>query len=158
MSEPFFESMEMDENVAPRFFNQNNIAIRGIDPIGYFLEGKPVKGSPEFASEYLGFTFYHASEENKALFESNKPKYAPQFGGYCAFAMSKGAVASTIPEAFNIEDVSTVPVNHEIHGELLYLNYSLPVRQAWRSDMEGAVTRAHGYWPDALKTYGPPRS
>lgn len=158
MQEPFFESMEMGSNVAPRFFNINGIAIRGVDPIGYFKEGRPVFGKEEFASEYLGFTFWHASEENKKLFESNKPKYAPQFGGYCAYAMSKGAVASTLPEAWNIEDVSTVPPSHEIHGDLLYLNYSLPVRAAWRADMEGAVTRAYGFWPQALRTYGPPRS
>ena len=150
--------MDMNNDVAPRFFSHNKLAIRGIDPIGYFMQGKPVFGSEEFASEYLGFTFHHLNNEYRLLFWSNPEKYAPQFGGCCAFAMSKGAVASTIPEAWNIEDVATVPPSHSIHGDLLYLNYSLPVRNAWRADMEGAVTRAHSYWPDALRIYGTPRS
>lgn len=157
MMEPSYETMDMDD-VAPRFFNTGNIAIRGIDPIGYFVSGGPVEGRREFTSEYLGFTFQHASEQNQRLFQSDPMRYAPQFGGYCAFAMSKGAVASTIPQAWNIEDVSTVPPDHEIHGDLLYLNYSLPVRDAWRADIEGNVARAHSHWPEARYRYGPPRS
>lgn len=153
-----FARMEFSTPVAPRFFNTGGVAIRGVDPIGYFREGRPVAGDPAITSDYLGFTFRHASADNAALFRSNPEKYAPQFGGYCAFAMSKGAVATTIPQAWNVENVATAPPDYAIHGDLLYLNYSLPVRDAWRADMAGNVTRAHSFWPEALRNYGPPRS
>lgn len=144
--------------IADRFFNTNGVAIRGYDPMGYFQNGAPTLGLETYASEYLGFTFWHATSGNRDKFLSNPAQYAPQFGGYCAFAMSKGAVASTQPEAWNIEDVSTVPPVHEVHGDLLYLNYSLFVRDEWRADMVGAVQRAHNFWPRALADYGPPKS
>lgn len=144
---------------APRFFSdENRVAIRGLDPIAYFKHGEPRYGSPEFVSEYLGYFFHHISAENLDLFSSNPQKYAPQFGGYCAFAMSKGAVASTVPPAWNVEDAVSALPEVKILGDLLYLNYSLPVREAWRADIEGNITRANGYWPEALVRYGPPRS
>lgn len=158
MNPPNFEPMDVTGSSAPRFFNVNEVAIRGFDPVGYFKKSEPVKGTADFASDYLGITFWHASAAHKEIFLSDPARYAPQFGGYCAFAMSKGAVASTQPEAWNIEDVSSVPPAHEVHGDLLYLNYSLAVREAWRDDIEGNVARAHSYWPDILSSYGPPRS
>lgn len=148
----------MSRPVAARFFNTNGVAIRGFDPVGYFEKGQPLQGRMDFTSDYLGFTFLHQSASNQALFQDDPARYAPQFGGYCAFAMSKGAVATTQPDAWNIENVSSVPPEHEIHGDLLYLNYSLPVRQQWRADIERNVQLAHQYWPSALSDYGPPQS
>ncbi len=158
MSDPLFEPMPMPTGAAPRFFNTGGVAIRGYDPVAYFLGLGPTEGSQEFSSDYLGFTFLHSNAEHQRIFQSEPERYAPQFGGYCAFAMSKGAVATTVPPAWNVEDVATVPPTHEIHGDLLYLNYSLPVRYAWRADIEGNVARAHSHWPQALVSYGPPRS
>lgn len=149
MSDDFFEPMARAD--APRFFSENGVAIRGIDPIGYVNDQKPVYGRPEFASEHLGITFHHDSAGNRELFLSDPARFAPQFGGYCAFAMSKGALASTVPPAWNIEDVSTVPTDFEVRGDLLYLNYSLSVRDAWRADIKGNVARAHRFWPGILR-------
>lgn len=69
----------------------------------------PVARNPAITSDYPGFVFRHASADNAALFRSNPERYAAQSGGYCAFAMSKGAVATTIPEAWKVENVATAP-------------------------------------------------
>lgn len=92
------------------------------------------------------------------MLRSNPERYAPQSSGYCAFAMSKGAVATTIPEAWKVENVATAPPDWAIHGTLRYLNYALPMRQAWRADREGNVIRAYRFWPEARRSYRPPRS
>ena len=68
----------------------------------------------------------------------NPHAYAPQYGGYCSFAMSKGAIATTVPEAWAIVD-----------GKL-YLNYSVNVRSVWSEDIPGNITLADGHWPDIL--------
>ena len=134
----------------PRFFSVDGVAIRGFDPVGYFRQGRPVKGEPAFASEHVGFTFWHETDETRSVFESDPKKYAPQFGGYCAFAMSEGAIATTQPDAWTVSDVATVPSTFEVHGELLYLNYSQQVREKWLPDIERNVQLADRHWPGIL--------
>ncbi len=120
------------------FVNSAGVAINGTDPVAYFSEGKPVEGSAEFATEWMGATWQFSSAENRDLFVAAPEDYAPQYGGYCAFAVSQGYTASTVPEAWTIEN-----------GKL-YLNFSLGVRERWRRDMDDLIARADENWPGVL--------
>ncbi len=123
----------------PAIYTEDGVAIRGTDPVAYFTVGAPVAGSADNALMWDGFEWHFASAENRAMFEMNPSAYAPQYGGYCAFAMSKGAIASTDPEAWTIVD-----------GKL-YLNYSVNVRTIWSEDIPGNIEKADGHWPGILE-------
>jgi YHS domain-containing protein len=111
------------------------VAIEGTDPVAYFEEGKPVEGSSEFEHEWLGATWRFASAENRDAFAADPEKYAPQYGGYCAWAVSQGYTAKIDPAAWKIVD-----------GKL-YLNYSPEVQTEWSGDIPGNITKADGNWP-----------
>lgn len=118
--------------------SSSDLAIRGTDPVAYFTEGKVVEGNSEYESEWQGATWRFSSAENQELFDSNPEAYAPQYGGYCAKALSEGNVVSSDPEAWKIVD-----------GKL-YLNYSPQVQQQWVQDIEGNIALADEMYPDAL--------
>lgn len=122
----------------PEVFSEDGIAIRGADPVAFFTQGAPVIGSADHALMWNGTTWHFASAANMEMFMANPDAYAPQYGGYCAFAMSKGYVATTVPEAWSI------------HDDKLYLNYSVNVRQVWSEDIPGNIVLADGNWPTAL--------
>lgn len=119
-------------------FTTDMIAIRGYDPVAYHTESMPVPGNPEYSYEYNDAIWQFASEENKQLFRDDPDRYIPQYGGYCAYAMSKGFVASTDPYAWTIDD------------DKLYLNYSLSVRKTWLKDIPGYVTKADDNWQEKV--------
>ena len=109
-------------------------AIRGYDPVAYHLELKPVLGKPEFKAEWNGAEWRFASRANRDTFAKDPSRYAPAFGGYCAFGASRGYKVSTDPDAFAIE------------GGKLYLNYSLPVAVTWNRDRPGYIEKATKEW------------
>jgi len=113
-------------------------AIRGYDPVTYFTIGEPTKGIDKFTASWQGATFKFTSAANLELFKAEPAAYAPQYGGYCAYAVSKGATAGTVPEAWTI-----------VEGKL-YLNYSLDVRQRWRQDIPRHIRAADQNWPAVL--------
>ena len=113
-------------------------AIRGYDPVAYHAEGKPVAGKRAHRVEWKGATWSFASAENKALFEGDPEKYAPRYGGYCAWAVSQGYTASIDPDAWSI-----------VEGKL-YLNYSLGVRDQWSHDIPGNIAKGDVNWPKLL--------
>ena len=115
-----------------------NVAIEGYDPVAYFTEGKPVKGSKKHTLEHEGATWRFASAENRALFEADPEKYAPQYGGYCAWAVGQGYTADIDPDAWTI------------HEGKLYLNYSKKVRAQWLEDMEALIEAGDENWPRLL--------
>jgi YHS domain-containing protein len=80
----------------------SNEAINGYDPVAYFTQKRPVKGKEEYAYEWNDANWYFASEDNMKMFTKEPEKYAPQFGGYCVFAICKGFTANSDPEAFEI--------------------------------------------------------
>lgn len=127
-------------NSAPKVYieSASGLAIRGTDPVAYFTEKKVVKGSSEFEYEWEGATWRFSSAENQKRFADNPEAYAPQYGGYCAKALSEGSVVSTDPEAWKIVD-----------GKL-YLNYSSEVQQQWVQDIPGNIAKADANWPDVL--------
>ena len=123
----------------PPVYTEGTIAIDGTDAVAYFTMSKPVAGSDEHTLDWNGSTWRFSSAENKAAFMENPEKYAPQYGGYCAFAMSKGYVAPTVPEAWTIVD-----------GKL-YLNFSTQVRGLWEKDIPGNIVKGDANWPKALE-------
>jgi len=116
-------------------FSADGAAIRGYDPVAYFTEEKAVAGKPEFTAEYQGATWRFASAANRDAFVADPAKYAPQYGGYCAWAVSQGYTAPIDPDAWTVRD-----------GKL-YLNYSLPVRVRWALDKDGNIAAADRNWP-----------
>lgn len=125
---------------AGEYFENDGAAIGGYDPVAYFTEMKPVKGSPEFHASYQGSTFYFASAAHRDTFAPDPAKYAPQYGGFCAFGMAKGYKAAIDPAAFTVV------------GNKLYLNYGGTVRALWVLDIPGYVRKADQNWPEVRKT------
>src|SRR5690242_15928525 len=82
-----------------------NVAIMGYDPVAYFTDGRPVKGSPEISQSWLGATWHFASTQHRDAFKSAPMRYAPQYGGFCAGSVSVGMVTDNIdPKAWRIID------------------------------------------------------
>ena len=115
--------------------DQNGVALQGYDPVTYFTDGQPAKGSQEFAASYNGAIYYFASAEHKAQFEKEPGKYAPLFGGYCAFAVSRGATAPISVDAFQI-----------LHGQLV-LQKNKDILKRWQEDSESNFQKAEANWP-----------
>lgn len=117
---------------------QNNlkdgVAIQGYDPVAYFVEGKAVLGLKEIKTQYDNATYYFATEVNKEEFVKNPDKFVPQYGGYCAYGLSKGYKAPIDPKAFTIVE------------DKLYLNYSLDVKAEWMKQREERIVKANENW------------
>jgi YHS domain-containing protein len=114
---------------------QDGVAIKGYDPVAYFTDNKPVKGVAAYTADYDGATFEFASEEHRRLFVAMPDKYAPQFGGFCAYGTAAGHKADVDPAAFSIV------------GGKLYLNYSTEVKATWAQDIPGYLRKAEEAWP-----------
>ncbi len=117
----------------------SNLAVSGYDPVAYFVEGRPVEGRKAFEFEWSGATWRFADADNLAAFKADPEKFAPQYGGYCAWAVSQGGTASTEPELWRIVD-----------GKL-YLNYSKSVQRTWFQDIPGNIVKADKNWPGVLE-------
>lgn len=113
-------------------------AIDGTDPVSYFDEGRPIEGDSAFTYDWNGATWRFTSAANRDRFAATPEAFAPQYGGYCAWAVSQGYTASTDPEAWAIVD-----------GKL-YLNYSLSVQETWERDVPGNIALADKNWPSVL--------
>jgi YHS domain-containing protein len=120
-------------------YQHDGLAIKGYDPVAYFQQSAPVKGSTQFSYQWQGTKWLFASAENRDRFQAQPERYAPQYGGYCAYAVSKGRTASIDPGAWTIVD-----------GRL-YLNYSKGVRNRWGQDVPGNIAKGDKNWPDLHK-------
>ena len=110
-------------------------AVRGYDVVAYFTEGKPVEGKSDYTHEWSNTTWRFASAAHRDLFAANPEKYAPQYGGWCAWAVSQGYTASIDPAAWRIVD-----------GKL-YLNYSKSVQSQWAQNIPGFIAKGDTNWP-----------
>jgi YHS domain-containing protein len=115
--------------------NGNDLAIQGYDPVAYFTNEKPTKGSSDFTATYKNAIYHFSSEENRDLFRASPAKYAPQFGGFCAFGVTKGRKFDTDPTAWRVVDAK------------LYLNLNKDVQKVWLEDVPGYITNANQTWP-----------
>ena len=115
------------------------MAVKGTDVVAYFTDAKPVKGSPEFSYKWRGATWQFASAEHLAMFKENPEKYAPQYGGYCAYAISKNTTASITPKNWKIVD-----------GKL-YLNHTF-AQGPWEKHIPENILKGNKNWADMEKS------
>jgi YHS domain-containing protein len=120
-------------------FATNGLAIHGYDPVAYFTRKKPVSGKSQFTYRWQGATWRFASAANRDAFKADPTKYAPQYGGYCAFAVSEGVTAPTDPTAWTV------------YKGKLYLNFSRGVRSRWLENRDQRISDADKNWPGVLK-------
>ena len=117
----------------------SSLAVGGYDTVAYFKAGKPVLGRAEFATEYKGATWHFSTRENLEAFKASPTAYAPQYGGYCAWAVSQNYTASGDPQFWKI-----------VNGKL-YLNYDASAQAKWEKDIPGFIVKADKNWPGVLK-------
>src|SRR5690242_21850637 len=117
----------------------SGVAIKGYDAVAYFTDSKPVKGSPEFSHQWNGATWQFASAAHRDEFAKAPEKYAPQYGGYCAYGVSQNHTAPIDPEAWTV-----------IEGKL-YLNYSKGVKKTWSEAIPKHLEEANRNWPGLHK-------
>jgi hypothetical protein len=122
----------------PMVFQPGGVAIHGIDPVAYLAGQGPVPGNPDIRHDWNGARWHFASEANRAAFATDPARHAPAFGGYCAFAASRGYLAPTIPEAWSI------------HDGRLFLNASLRARRLWEAELPGVIAAGEANWPAIL--------
>lgn len=120
----------------------NGIIINGYDPVAFFTNNKPVKGDPSFKFNYEDATYYFASQQHLDLFKSNPEKYKPQFGAWCAYAVSLGRTAPI--------DVNTFSI---VNGRLVIQHNQKAVR-GWNEDVQGNLKLADKYWPSVTSNGG----
>ena len=121
------------------FGGRTDTAINGYDPVAYFTVGKPVKGQDGFATDWMGAKWKFSSQANLDLFKSNPEKYAPQYGGYCAYGIAKDSLVKVEPDLFTVRD-----------GKL-YLNYDADVQSKWAKDPAGYIKEADAKFQALLK-------
>ncbi|MEQ8558622.1 MAG: YHS domain-containing (seleno)protein [Henriciella sp.] len=117
----------------------SNTAVGGYDPVAYFTEGEPVEGKKEFSMQYEGAEWRFSSAENLETFRAEPEKYAPQFGGYCAWAVAQGDTAKGDPDHWQIVD-----------GKL-YLNYNKKIQERWELNRAQFIEQGNTNWPAVLK-------
>ena len=110
------------------------VAINGYDTVAYFTEAAAREGSPEHVYRWRGVEWRFVSDANRTAFAADPERYAPQYRGYCAFAMARGNAVRTEPEAWSVVD-----------GKL-YLNYDLPIRERWLGEANDFIAAADGHW------------
>ena len=120
------------------FTNLWGQAIRGYDPVAYFKQGKAIEGQKKFQYEWKEAKWHFISQQNRDDFIQSPKSYAPQYGGYCAWAVSQGYTASIDPEAW------------DIHQGKLYLNYSKRIQKMWSKDISGNIQKGNKNWPKLL--------
>ncbi len=118
---------------------QTGIAIRGYDTVAYFTDSKPVKGSEKFSTEWMGAKWQFASQDHLDKFKAEPEKYAPQYGGYCAYGIAKDNVVKIEPDQFTV-----------VNGKL-YLNYDADINKKWRKDKLGYIKQADAKFSTVIK-------
>ena len=113
-----------------------DLAIKGYDAVAYFTLGKATRGSESFTSRWHDMTWRFSSREHRDLFAADPLRYAPQYDGYCAWAMTESRLAITDPEVWKIVD-----------GKL-YLNCSQAAYEKWSRDIPGHIRKADAIWKE----------
>lgn len=116
----------------------SSVAVSGYDTVAYFTENKAVKGDDSFSTEYKGANWHFSSQENLLKFEKEPEKYAPQYGGYCAWAVAHNKTAKGDPKQWTV-----------VNGKL-YLNYNAAVRKQWLADKDRQIVKADANWPTLI--------
>lgn len=115
--------------------DENDVILNGYDAVAYFTEDKPVKGNAKYTAVHNGAIYRFASEENRDLFRKNPKKYAPVYGGYCAYGAAVGKKFAVDGKAF------------EVLNGTLYVNKNKDVYETWAKDKPGNIEKADANWP-----------
>jgi YHS domain-containing protein len=136
LASPAFANHEKGHDTA-RLVNvdKDGVILDGYDPVAFFTDNKPVKGTKNFLSQYDGAIYYFASADHKAMFDANPAKYEPQFGAFCAYAVSVGRTAPI--------DVATFSI---VNGRLV-IQHNARALGLWNQDVQGNLKNADKYWP-----------
>lgn len=137
-NDPTLQASSTTADEPSAVFAEGGIAIRGADPVAYFTQKTYVAGNSQYTYDWGGATWQFASAEHRDLFASNPEQYAPQYGGFCAWAVSQGYTAPVDPTAWDIID-----------GKL-YLNFNARIQRRWRRDIPSHVAKANQNWPGVL--------
>lgn len=119
-------------------YSPSGIAIRGTDTVAYFTEGKPVAGIDKYTTQWQGATWKFSSQKHLDLFKANPEKYAPQYGGYCAYGVAVGNLVKIEPEHWKIID------------DKLYLNFNASLQKKWEGDISGYIKEANAKFSQLL--------
>ena len=120
---------------SPISASKNGVAIDGYDAVAYFTQGSPVLGSDKFTHRWQGADWQFVNEKHRDTFAADPEKYAPQYGGYCAYAMSDGGFAAGDGERWRVVD------------DKLYLNSNWFAEKLWQREIPGNIRDANGHWP-----------
>ena len=133
-----FFSCAKSSPISPVNVTPDGVAIKGYDPVAYFTDSRPIRGMPEFKYMWKSAEWRFASSEHLEMFKKEPDKFAPRYGGYCAYAVSQGKTADIDPEAWTIAE-----------GEL-YLNLDKDVQKLWEKNMQEHIRKADENWPRML--------
>lgn len=122
--------------------DESGVFNRGHDPVAYFTEGKAVKGKPALSARHGRATYHFASDENRRAFFADPGKYLPMFGGFCGYGLSRGYLAPTSPDAF------------QIVGGRLILQYNRDAVALFAKDLEENLAKAEAHWPALVEKHG----
>jgi YHS domain-containing protein len=126
-----FSVLGFAQNKSEAVYTTKEGAINGFDPVAYFTDKKPVKGVSNISYTWKNAVWHFASEDNRAVFSKNPEKYAPQYGGWCAYGWSQGYPAKIDPQAWSIVE------------DKLYLNYNLSVKKDWDKKQAQYISQAN---------------
>jgi hypothetical protein len=130
----WFIAVQSHAQISP-VFAPGGKAIRGYDPVAFFSESKPVMGHDSLTFKWKDATWMFTTKKNKDLFIATPEKYAPQYGGYCAYGTSRGYKAPT--------EINTWTI---VNGKL-YFNYDKSVQKTWNKDQQAFIEKADKLWP-----------
>jgi hypothetical protein len=114
--------------------DRRGLAAHGYDVVAYITQGQALMGEPAFQASWRNATFRFANADHRDRFLANPEQYAPQYGGFCAYAVSRGYTADVDPEAWSVV------------GGRLFLNYSKSVRQTWLADRDENIAKGDRNW------------
>ena len=121
--------------------NRDGVAIDGYDPVAYFVEGQPRRGSSEIAMSWGGATWHFSDSDHRDAFAADPARYAPAYGGYCAWAASRGKIAPVDPRAWHIEN-----------GRL-FLNYNTRVNRRFAENASDCIAAGDKSWPEVRRRH-----
>jgi len=116
----------------------SRVAVGGYDPVAYFTDGRPTRGTAQHRIMHQGYEYRFANAANLAAFRASPSRYTPQYGGYCAWAVAQGYTAAGNPQNWRIVD-----------GRL-YLNYNDEIQRRWEADIPGFIRTGNANWPAVL--------
>ncbi len=119
----------------------SGVALSGFDPVSFFRSDAPLNGSPMIRAEHAGAVYLFANEANRASFEADPERFAPQYGGFCAYGVS---IDMLLPV-----DITTA----QVRNGKLYLNVNADVLKKFNADFEGSVSRANANWPGLFERH-----